>query len=78
MADQVFPVLPDIAAQAHLTEQQHCAWTERAKSDPDGFWREQAGRLAWIKQPTKILSGDFTGDVRITWYEDGTLNASAT
>jgi acetyl-CoA synthetase len=26
--------------------------------------------------PTKILSGDFTGDVRVKWFEDGVLNAS--
>jgi acetyl-CoA synthetase len=78
VSDQVFPVLPEIAAHAHLNEQAHRAWTERAKTDPDGFWRDQANRLSWIKPPTKVRSGDFTGDVRIRWYEDGTLNASAT
>jgi acetyl-CoA synthetase len=45
-------------------------------SDPDSFWAEQAGRIAWMTKPTATLSGDFTGDVRVTWYEDGTLNAS--
>ncbi|MBV8914715.1 MAG: acetate--CoA ligase [Acetobacteraceae bacterium] len=78
MSDQVYPVPPEIATGAHLNAEQHRAWSERAKTDPEGYWREQASRLSWIKPPTKALSGDFTGEVSIRWYEDGTLNASAT
>ncbi|HYZ61536.1 MAG TPA: acetate--CoA ligase [Acetobacteraceae bacterium] len=77
MSDQVYPVPPEIAAHAHLNLEKHRAWTERAQTDPDGYWAEQAKRVSWIKPPTKVRSGGFTGDVRISWYEDGTLNASA-
>ncbi len=78
MSDQVFPVPAATAHGAHLNAEQHKAWTERARTDHDGFWAEQAQRVSWIKKPSKVLSGDFTGDVHIKWYEDGTLNASAT
>ena len=50
---------------------------ERAGRDPDGFWAEQAHRIAWMKPPTKIKNTSFSGDVSIKWFEDGTLNASA-
>ena len=77
MSDQLYSVLPAIAAQTHVTSEQHAALSDRAARDPEGFWAEQAGRIAWIKPPSRVLSGDFTGDVEIKWYEDGTLNASA-
>ncbi|HEY0420299.1 MAG TPA: AMP-binding protein [Acetobacteraceae bacterium] len=50
--------------------------SEQARRDPNGFWAEQGRRIAWIKPPATTLSGGFTGDVRVRWYEDGTLNAS--
>ena len=78
MSDQLYPVPPALAGSTHVDPQTFSAWTERACTDHDGFWAEQARRVSWIKPPTKILSGNFTGDVRIRWYEDGILNASAT
>jgi len=77
VSDQLYSVLPATAAQTHVTSEQHAALSDRAARDPEGFWAEQAGRIAWIKPPSRVLSGDFTGDVEIKWYEDGTLNASA-
>ncbi len=44
---------------------------------PTPFWAEQAKRIAWIKPPTVIKNTSFEGDVRIRWFEDGHLNASA-
>jgi acetyl-CoA synthetase len=46
-------------------------------ADPDHFWGEAGRRLDWIKPYSKVRGGGFAGEVRITWYEDGTLNASA-
>ncbi|GAC1342773.1 MAG: acetate--CoA ligase [Acetobacteraceae bacterium] len=77
MSEQIHAVMPEIAARAHLTEAQHSAWTERARTDPDGFWAEQAKRVSWMRAPTRIRNASFTGDVSIRWYEDGTLNASS-
>jgi acetyl-CoA synthetase len=76
MSDALFPVKPEIAAHAHVTAARYREMIEHVDRDPAGFWAEQARRITWMKTPTRTLSGDFTGDVRITWFEDGTLNAS--
>src|SRR6266700_1290375 len=46
-------------------------------ADPERFWGEQGRRLDWIKPYTRVKNANFSGDVSIRWYEDGTLNASA-
>jgi len=76
MSDALFPVKPEIAAHAHLTATTLAAMQARLAADPDRFWLEQTHRIAWMRRPTQTLSGGFTGDVRIRWFEDGTLNAS--
>ena len=73
----LFPVRPEIAAHAHVTAERYKQMYERAARDPDGFWAEQAHRIAWIKPPTKIKNTSFAGNVSIKWFEDGVLNASA-
>ncbi|MBE5074725.1 acetate--CoA ligase [Erythrobacteraceae bacterium E2-1 Yellow Sea] len=45
----------------------------RSVDDPDGFWAEQAARLEWFEQPTKVASWSFD-PVDIKWFEDGKLN----
>jgi acetyl-CoA synthetase len=75
--NQLFPVKPEVAAHALINTERYRALYERAERDPDGFWAEQAKRLDWIKFPTKIKNTSFTGNVECKWYEDGTLNASA-
>ena len=77
MSAAVHPIRPEIAAQSHLTEAQHQAWTREAREHPDAFWAGQAERVDWMTKPTRAQSGDFTGDVHVTWFDDGTLNASA-
>jgi acetyl-CoA synthetase len=74
--DQLIAVKPAVAAAAHVTAEQHAAMTEAAAADPAAFWAREAGRVAWIKPPTRIKNTSFTGDVSIRWFEDGVLNAS--
>jgi acetyl-CoA synthetase len=74
--DQVFPVRPEIAAHAHVSQARYQSMYERAERDPEGFWGTEARRVAWIKPPTKIKNSRFAGDVSIKWFEDGVLNAS--
>ena len=46
--------------------------------DNDGFWKKEGKRIDWIKDYTKIKDVKYsTTDVKIKWYYDGTLNASA-
>ena len=44
----------------------------------ENFWKKEGKRIDWIKPYTKIKDVKFSKtDVRIKWYYDGTLNASA-
>ena len=74
--DSLIPVPPEAAASARITAELRAAMTADAARDPDGFWRKEMGRIAWMQEPTRIKDTDFTGDVSIRWFEDGVLNAS--
>jgi acetyl-CoA synthetase len=58
-----------------ISEADYFGRYQHSLDDPDGFWGEQGKRLDWIKSYTKVKDASFDGDVRIAWYEDGTLNA---
>jgi acetyl-CoA synthetase len=50
---------------------------QRVEADPEGYWRELAGRLDWITPPTQIKDVSFDKkDFHIRWYADGVLNVS--
>ncbi|KRA64593.1 acetyl-coenzyme A synthetase [Caulobacter sp. Root656] len=75
---QVFPVPDDWAGKAHIDAAGYEAAVARVEADPEGYWRDLAGRLDWIQAPTKIKDVSFAkDDFHIHWYADGVLNASA-
>ena len=44
----------------------------------DEFWRKEGKRITWIKPYKKIKEVKYsTKEVKIKWFHDGTLNASA-
>jgi len=46
--------------------------------DPESFWANEAKRVDWITQPTRIKNTTFAyPDVSIKWFEDGVLNVSS-
>ncbi len=47
---------------------------ERARTEPEAFWRDQAAAVAWYEQPSTILDKDDNGNDR--WFADGTLNSA--
>ena len=65
-------------SRAKMDEATYDAWYKRSIEDPEGFWKEQAGRIDWITEPTRIKNVSFAyPDVSIKWFEDGELNVSA-
>jgi len=58
-----------------ISEADYFRQYQHSLDDPDGFWGGHGKRLDWIKPYTKVKDASFDGDVRIAWYEDGTLNA---
>ena len=71
-----FPCRRRSRKASHCDNAKYQAMYRRSIDDPDGFWREQAERLDWIKFPTRIKDVDFKDDARIRWFEDGVLNVS--
>ncbi|MDW8444559.1 MAG: acetate--CoA ligase [Acetobacteraceae bacterium] len=76
-SEVVIPVKPEWAARAHVDAARYRAMVEAERADPIAFWRKEAERISWMTFPTKIKDVDYTGSVRIRWFEDGVLNASA-
>ncbi len=75
---QVFPVPQAWADRAHMDAKAYDAAVARAESDPDGFWRDVAGRLDWIKPFTQVKDVSWNReDFHIKWFADGELNVSA-
>ena len=73
----IYPV-PETALDGTLcTNDQYLALYRESLDDPDVFWRREGQRLDWMKPYTKVKNTDFTGDVSIKWFEDGTLNVAA-
>ncbi|MCE8514734.1 acetate--CoA ligase [Ruegeria pomeroyi] len=78
MSRELFQPSPGLAAKAHADAATYQQMYDRSVNDPEGFWGDQAGRLDWIKAPTRIKNTSFAYDnVSIKWYEDGELNVSA-
>ncbi len=60
----------DLAAEANVKEEVY----ERAASDPEGFWAEQAERLDWGQKWDRVL--DWDNPPFAKWFIGGTLNAA--
>ncbi len=69
---------PDLVRAAHIDSDGYAEMYTRSVNDPEGFWGEEAKRLDWITQPTRIKNTTFAyPDVSIKWFEDGELNVAA-
>ena len=72
---EVHPVPTQWAENALIDEQAYQKKYRRSIEDPEGFWREEAARLNWIKSFSQVKDTSFNeADFRIRWFEDGTLN----
>lgn len=47
---------------------------QRSMDDPEGFWKEQAAKLQWYKNPETILSQDEHNIYH--WFADGEMNTA--
>lgn len=74
MSDFIIPVLPNIAAYAHVRHAQYEAWYKESINDPERFWAQQAQSLTWDRPWQTIKNTRFTPDVHIRWFDGGALN----
>ncbi len=78
MGEAIYPVPAEWAETALVNEARYQEMYRRSVEDPDGFWREEARRIDWIKPFTKVKETSFNeADFGIKWFADGTLNLSA-
>ena len=75
--EAVHPVPEQWEKRAFIDRATYEDMYKRSLDDPEGFWREQAKRIDWIKPFTKIKNTSFDMPVSIKWFEDGELNISA-
>jgi acetyl-CoA synthetase len=70
----MIPVKDRIAARAHVSSiEQYWEMYRRSIEDPEGFWREQAGIVDWLRPPRTVGRWDYR-EVDFAWYEGGELN----
>jgi acetyl-CoA synthetase len=69
-----FPPPAEFAAKAHVKSlAEYEALYARAEADPEGFWAEVAGELAWEKRWDRVLDWQLP-DAK--WFVGGKLNVS--
>ena len=78
MPDSLLPVPQDWKDRAYIDAHTYAEMYARAERDPDGFWRDEARRIDWVKPFTRVKNVSWDPDnFFIKWFEDGTLNVSA-
>ena len=76
-AASLYPVHPEAVARTFTDEATYKTMYQQSVVNPDGFWREQAQRIDWIKPFEKVKQTSFDDHhVDIKWFADGTLNVS--
>ena len=74
----IFKVSKKWSNSAYVNKSQYEKKYKMSIKDNEGFWRKEGKRIDWIKPYTKVKDVKYSKtDVRIKWYYDGTLNASA-
>jgi acetyl-CoA synthetase len=68
--DRVFPPPPAFVERAIANDP---SVYERARSDPEGFWEEQADRLTWFRRWDSVMDWN---PPWVTWFAGGKLNVS--
>ena len=73
---KTYPVSAEVAAHAHLTNDQYLEMYQRSIDDSDGFWAEQAEKfLDWRKPWDKVQEWDYN-KAEIAWFLGGKLNVA--
>ena len=77
-SSELYPVSKTFELNALVNNDQYDEMYQQSINDPDVFWGKHGKRIDWIKPYTKVKETSFEApNVRINWYSDGTLNASA-
>ncbi len=74
----VLKVPDNWSKNAYVNKNQYEKKYKVSLKDNENFWKKEGKRITWIKPYTKIKDVKYSKEeVKIKWYYDGTLNASA-
>ncbi len=74
----IFKTKPEWVKSSLANKSQYQNKYSESIKNNNAFWKKEGKRITWIKPYKKIKDVKYSKDeVRIKWYEDGTLNASA-
>jgi len=78
VSESLYPVPAMWRERAYVDAARYKEMYARSIADPEGFWREQAARLDWIRPFTQVKETCLhEADFGIRWFADGTLNLAA-
>ena len=76
--NSIIKVSDSWANHAYVNESKYKKKYKMSIKENDKFWAKEGKRITWMKKYTKIKDVKYSKDeVKIKWYYDGTLNASA-
>jgi len=75
-AHKTYPVSSDVAAKAHINNEQYLALYRQSVEQPEQFWAEQANEfLDWQQPWDSVLEYDYPKG-EISWFQGAKLNVS--
>jgi acetyl-CoA synthetase len=75
-AHKSYPVKAEVAAKAHINNEQYLALYQQSVEQPEEFWAEQANEfLDWQQPWDSVLEHDYLKG-EISWFKGGKLNVS--
>ncbi len=76
--DQIIKTKPEWVKRSLANKSQYQKKYSESIKNNNAFWKKEGKRINWIKPYKKIKDVKYSKDeVKIKWFEDGTLNASA-
>ena len=76
--EQIIKTKPEWVKRSLANKTQYQKKYSDSIKNNNSFWKKEGKRITWIKPYKKIKDVKYSKDeVRIKWFEDGTLNASA-
>ena len=77
-SELIFKTRPEWVKSGLVNKAQYQKKYNDSIKNNNAFWKKEGKRITWIKPYKKIKDVKYSKDeVRIKWFEDGTLNASA-
>ena len=77
-SELIFKTRPEWIKSSLANKSQYQKKYNESIKNNNTFWKKEGKRITWIKPYKKIKDVKYSKDeVRIKWFEDGTLNASA-